>query len=248
MLSEITLNYQNNDIKIKIIRSNRKSISIEFKPGMDILARIPRRLGDKELSEFIHTKQSIIIKKYQEISKIAHKKIAETYSDIYRQGAKIPLLSEFITIDFEIMVEKKSAMIRLETIDEIKILKVITPVSDIDNIRNCIVSWYRNYAKTLLTNKVKEFSRFMNIEINRIAIREQKTRWGSCSSLGNLNFNWKLIMMPEPIIDYVVVHELAHRKQMNHSKEFWAEVGKVLPDYKERRAWLKKYGEEYNKY
>lgn len=73
-------------------------------------------------------------------------------------------------------------------------------------------------------------------------MREQKTRWGSCSAAGNLNFNWKLILMPPEILDYVVVHELAHRKELNHSKAFWSVVEQILPDYKERRRWLKTEG------
>ena len=85
----------------------------------------------------------------------------------------------------------------------------------------------------------------MGISYGMISIREQKTRWGSCSSKGNLNFNWKLILMPEEILDYVVVHELAHRKEMNHSRAFWAIVEQVLPDYQERRDWLKKNGSFY---
>ena len=79
----------------------------------------------------------------------------------------------------------------------------------------------------------------------RITIREQKTRWGSCSSKGNLNFNWKLIRMPQEILDYVVVHELAHRMEMNHSPRFYRIVASVLPDYKIRERWLKAHGGEY---
>ena len=75
-----------------------------------------------------------------------------------------------------------------------------------------------------------------------ITIRSQKTRWGSCSSKGNLNFNCLLLLAPPEVLDYVVVHELCHRKQMNHSPRFWAEVGRVLPDYKIRVKWLKENG------
>ena len=82
----------------------------------------------------------------------------------------------------------------------------------------------------------------MGVTYGRISIRSAKTRWGSCSSEGDLNFHWKLVLMPPEVLDYVVVHELAHRKEMNHSRKFWAEVKNVLPDYEKRRKWLKEFG------
>jgi predicted metal-dependent hydrolase len=96
--------------------------------------------------------------------------------------------------------------------------------------------------------KASYYAKQMDTDYGRITVREQKTRWGSCSSKGNLNFNWKLMMMPEPIIDYVVIHELAHRKHMDHSKNFWLEVEKVLPDYRIKRDWLRKNGRLYTCY
>lgn len=94
----------------------------------------------------------------------------------------------------------------------------------------------------VISQRVSYFAAKMDVTYGRISIRAQKTRWGSCSGQGNLNFNWKLILMPPEILDYVVVHELAHRKQMNHSKLFWAEVERILPDYERRRRWLKENG------
>ncbi len=94
-------------------------------------------------------------------------------------------------------------------------------------------------ARIIIPERVEYYAGLMGISYGRITIREQKTRWGSCSSKGNLNFNWKLTLMPQEILDYVVVHELAHRKEMNHSKDFWKIVEKVLPDYRERRRRLK---------
>ena len=103
----------------------------------------------------------------------------------------------------------------------------------------------KKQARKIIVPKVERYAHIMNVEYGRIAIRAQKTRFGSCSSKGNLNFNCVLALMPEEIVDYVVVHELAHLKQMNHSKLFWAEVEKVLPDYKKRRRWLKENGRKY---
>ncbi len=90
--------------------------------------------------------------------------------------------------------------------------------------------------------RVSHYAKQIGVTYGKITIRNQKTRWGSCSSKGNLNFNCLLMLTPPEVIDYVVVHELCHRKEMNHSKAFWAEVEKVLPDYKEQVKWLKENG------
>ena len=94
-------------------------------------------------------------------------------------------------------------------------------------------------AMEIFPKRVEYYAQLMGISYGRITIREQKTRWGSCSGKGNLNFNWKLTLMPPEVLDYVVVHELAHRREMNHSRDFWKIVEQVLPDYQERRKRLK---------
>ena len=111
------------------------------------------------------------------------------------------------------------------------------PLSDKDRAR------YISIARDIFTRKTAYYARIMGVSYGRIAIREQKTRWGSCSSKGNLNFNWRLILAPEEVLDYVVVHELAHRREMNHSKAFYAIVGSVLPDYRQARRWLREHGD-----
>lgn len=93
--------------------------------------------------------------------------------------------------------------------------------------------------------RVRAFATEMGVTYGRITIRNQKTLWGSCSSRGNLNFNCLLMKTPVEIQDYVIVHELAHRKHMDHSPAFWAEVEKVVPDYRERRKWLRCNGGQY---
>ena len=97
-------------------------------------------------------------------------------------------------------------------------------------------------ALKYIPKRVSYFAKQIGVTYGRITIRNQKTRWGSCSSKGNLNFNCLVMLTPLEVIDYVVVHELCHRKEMNHSKAFWAEVEKVLPNYKEQVKWLKENG------
>ena len=100
----------------------------------------------------------------------------------------------------------------------------------------------REKARALVTEKVQYYAPLIGVTYNQIAIRAQHTRWGSCSSKGNLNFNCLLALVPIEVLDYVVVHELCHRKELNHSDRFWNEVAKILPDYKVRKKWLKDNG------
>ena len=97
-------------------------------------------------------------------------------------------------------------------------------------------------ALSVIPDKVKYYAEIMGVTYGRITIRNQKTRWGSCSSKGNLNFNCLLMLMPDKVLDYVVVHELCHLKQMNHSKKFWMEVERYMPDSKNYKKWLNENG------
>lgn len=98
----------------------------------------------------------------------------------------------------------------------------------------------REVARKLINTKLKHFAPLCGVSYKKVSIRNQKSRWGSCSSRGNLNFNYRLIFLPEPLCDYVIVHELCHLKEMNHGPAFWAEVEKVMPDYEARVIELKK--------
>ena len=97
-------------------------------------------------------------------------------------------------------------------------------------------------AKAYIPGQVRYFAWKMGVTYGRITIRSQHTRWGSCSAKGNLNFNCLLMLCPMEVIDYIIVHELCHRKEMNHSPRFWAEVAAVLPDYRQQEKWLKQHG------
>ncbi len=171
-------------------------------------------------------------------------------NDIYTDGARIPFGDAAIRIcRIKTRDEKHIRVYRRQSGEQGDVLCVVSGIEDDpEAYRRAIVLWLREYARVKLGNRVGIFKEKMQVSVHRIAIKEQKTRWGSCSAKGNLNFNWKLVLMPEKILDYVVVHELAHRKQMNHSAAFWKEVETVLPDYKERKQWLSRHESEFLKY
>jgi len=102
--------------------------------------------------------------------------------------------------------------------------------------------WYRQNVRQILHERVKLYSQQYGFQYQSIRITSARSRWGSCSASGSLNFSWRLIMAPLGVVDYVVIHELVHTVVHNHSKRFWKKVESILPDYKERRKWLRKNG------
>lgn len=171
---------------VKVIRSNRKTMSIEITKEAEVLVRAPYRMPNSEIQRFLNDKADWV-EKHIEKARTAKQDIRERLTE--------------------------------EQIRELA-----------------------DKAMEVLPKRVAYFANVMGVTYGRITIRNQKTLWGSCSSKGNLNFNCMLMKTPPEIQDYVVVHELCHRREMNHSKSFWAEVEKVLPDYRERRKWLKENG------
>lgn len=145
--------------------------------------------------------------------------------------------------DIEEILKKKEAWIS-KHIEKIKETKERVEAEPTEKLTREKVIALAEEALKVIPERVEYFAKVIGVTYGKITVRNQKTRWGSCSSKGNLNFNCLLMLAPPEVLDYVVVHELCHRKQMNHSKAFWLEVEKVLPDYKEAREWLKEEGSQ----
>jgi predicted metal-dependent hydrolase len=119
-------------------------------------------------------------------------------------------------------------------------LDSLTPAA----LRETLERWYRRQGRRVFTERVAYWNAQYGFTYGRIAIRDQKSRWGSCSRQGNLNFNWRLLLAPLSVLDYIVIHELAHLKEGNHSPRFWALVAEKCADYREQRNWLRQHGPE----
>ncbi len=120
--------------------------------------------------------------------------------------------------------------------------KLQIEANDRKKAQRAIDRYLKQTAERYIRPRTVQLAKKMDINFSRITLREQKTRWGSCSSQGNLNFNWRLVHCPPEVIDYVIIHELAHRKEMNHSQRFWRLVAQFNPSYKTHRNWLKRRG------
>ncbi len=110
-----------------------------------------------------------------------------------------------------------------------------------DGLGTVLEQWYRMQATQLIGEKANKLAADLGLKYGRLTIRGQRTRWGSCSPTGNLSFNWKLMMAPELVIDYVILHELAHLKELNHTKRFWQLVGQYCPEWHEHKKWLREH-------
>ena len=142
------------------------------------------------------------------------------------------------------MAQEKSHWIITHYLD-ICAKKNSRPHSDLSAVqRTALESRYKEAARSYIPKRVAYYQTLTGGSYRRITIRDQKTRWGSCSSKGTLSFNWRLMLAPPAILDYVVVHELCHLNHMNHSPAFWQAVERVYPDYRNARKWLKDHGNE----
>ena len=126
-------------------------------------------------------------------------------------------------------------------------IRICTGTEDREVIRRALEQWYRKQAKAYIQNTVDYYAEQMGVSYNRIAIKDTISRWGSCSSLKNLNFSYRIVMMPPAVAEYVVIHEVTHLKHMDHSGEFWKDVAAYCPEYKARIRWLKENGLYYMK-
>ncbi len=221
------LNYNHELIEIEIIRSNRTTLCLSIKEDGTVVVKVPQLLPDEKIREIVENKAEWIEAKRKEVIKHQSKKVKREYVT----GATLPYMGEELPI--EVVIGKKSA-VKLQD----GLFVIHTSNTDRDFMEKLLKKWYKKQAMDYITKRVAYFSQKMNINYASISIKSRKKQWGSCDNQGNLTFSWRLIMATPYGIDYVVVHELCHRKHMDHSRQFWGEVKKELPDYKEREKWL----------
>lgn len=208
-----------------IIRSARKTLSIAVDSFGRLIVRAPHRCSEERIFAFLREKEEWIMKKQYE-----------------RTGAGLRLPPEnlqgytFMLLGKDVRVE----LVHAHTIGydgEVGIIYLPE-----ENARERLVSWLKANAKRILTDVTERKAQLMGVRIQSITISSAKTRWGSCSYDNKIRYSFRLLYVPQDVIEYVIVHELAHVKHKNHSKAFWKEVEKYEPDYKVKRKWLEIHG------
>jgi len=217
-------------MNIVIKKTNRKkTISIQVKNGL-IDVRVPQHIAQVEIDSFIQKKMPWIKKKVDIQNKIITPKRKK-----FLNNESFLFMGKEFKLNIVVLKNKKNY------IDD-STIQIVIKEKDINNkpkVKIALEKTYRKYALKILTEKTMFIASSINVEPEKIKVRSYKGRWGTCSYKKDISFNWKLIMAPEKIIEYVIVHELCHLIHFNHSKNFWESVENILPDYKLRKDWLR---------
>lgn len=202
---------------------------IQVKDGL-VEVRAPFKIEQKEIDSFILQKNSWINKKLS-----LQKSIKKPTRKKFKNEENFQFLGKNLKLKITISENKKSY------IDDKFIYLVLKNNKENfkEKIKEKLEIFFRETAKDIFKNKTLDEAKKIRVTPKKIIVRSYKRRWGSCSYKKDISYNWKLIMAPEKIIHYVVIHELCHLIHFNHSRDFWKSVGKILPDYKSSKEWLK---------
>ena len=208
----------------EIIYSKRKTLCVSIDPFGKVIIRAPRSCSEEKIYAFLQDKEAWILKKKAEM-----------------MGAGIQLPPKNLD-GYELLLLGNKCKICLAEIDKVGYDKdrnfIYLPLK---NPKEILVKWLKENAKRIFSTAVEQTAKRMGTSYKFVRVTSARGRWGSCSAEDGVNFSFRLLYAPKDVIEYVVVHELAHTKHKNHSKAFWAEVAKYEPDWKEKRAWLKRH-------
>jgi len=208
----------------KIVRSRRRTIALEVTPQATLIVRAPHRVPQAYIEQMIREKSAWVVKKLEEM-----KRRPQAIVHSYEEDEIFWFLGRSYPLQF---TDTPSGAI--ERTD-----RLCVPLRFKPEAKRHIRQWYVDEAAKEIRSRCMWFSMMTGYSPESVRISDAKQRWGSCTSRGGLNFSWRLIQAPLSIVDYVIVHELVHLRQMDHSAKFWKKVEELMPDYERRRQWLR---------
>ncbi len=213
----------------KLVRAKRRTIAIIIEKDGSLTVRAPKRAAQHDIEQFIHEKADWILRTREKLLAIP-----ETPRKQFMDGEKFL----FVGREYELkLVAPQRPSLKFE--DEFRL-----GVTSQSRAALFFTRWYKEQALLVISTRVQHYAALHGFQPKQVKISSATTRWGSCTSSGNLNFTWRLVMAPLEVIDYVVIHELAHLRVHNHSAKFWKLVESIEPQFKERRKWLRLNGEK----
>ncbi len=214
----------------RIIYSKRKTISLEICDDATLIIRAPLSVTDDALKKVIEKHLKWLKKKKQE----ALSRNLDYVQKEFISGEKFLFLGMAYPLKIVTNNGLEEALIFSN--------ETFLLAESVTDRKKAFISWYKKKAYQIFSERVRKYSSQYGLCFDKVKVSNANRRWGSCSTLGNLSFSWRLVMAPLEIIDYVVIHELAHLLERNHSKDFWSKVSMFMPDYKIHKNWIHKNG------
>lgn len=226
--------YGTTNIAFSVVFKNRKTMEIAVEPPDVVTVTAPVGTNKELILEKVQSKGSWIIQKLYSFKHMNCKQINREFVN----GESFMYLGRTYSLQIEVDSSIRKSEVKLYR------GKFVVKSKDKDEeiIKRSMEEWYRDKAKEIIEQRVSYYQRFFNVAPKGIKIKEQKKRWGSCTSKNELLFNWRCIMAKSNALDYIIVHEMCHMYHKDHSKNFWDLLASVLPDYEIRKEWLKNYG------
>lgn len=231
---KLKFEYGTREICFNLIYRNRKTMSIEVEPNGEINVISPLGIDEDIVIEKVRSKASWIIGKLYEVSYIKDEKInreavsGESFMYLGRNYSLDVVLDESIK-DISVKLFRGKFLVRTNTLEE-------------ESIKKALEIWYRKKTLEKVLERVKYYQVYFKDKVESVKVKEQKKRWASCTVKNELLFNWRCVMAPSNVFDYIVVHEMCHMEHKDHSQVFWDRVASVLNDYDTRRQWLRNNG------
>ncbi|MFN8412009.1 MAG: SprT family zinc-dependent metalloprotease [Anaerolineales bacterium] len=215
----------------KLVRAKRRTIALIIERDGSLTVRAPKRASLGAIEQFINEKSNWILRTRERL-----KAIVASPQKQYINGEQFLYLGNLYELS---LVPPQRPALKFES--GFTLGKSAQPHGEA-----VFIKWYKEQAFQVISERVMNYSKQYGFSPKRVKISSARTRWGSCSPDGTLNFTWRLIMAPLPVVDYVVVHELVHLNIKNHSPKFWKAVEMIMPEYKTHRKWLRENGDRLN--
>lgn len=226
--------YGTKTIEFEVEYRDRKTLEIGIEPPDNIKVKAPKIATEEYILRVVKSKAKWITRKLFEFKDMEYIRRKKEYVN----GESFMYLGRNYALQIIMNKDIKEPITRLYQGK----FYIETNTKNQDKLRQSMERWYREKTLEKVIERIQYYKSYFDLTPNVVRVKEQKKRWASCSSKRNLNFNWRCSMAPSNVLDYIVVHEMCHMVHFNHSKAFWNLVGKIIPDYKERKEWLRHYG------
>jgi predicted metal-dependent hydrolase len=224
-------------LAVRVTHSRRRTVRIRVAAADRLEVAAPLRFPEAELARLLQSREAWIARQLAKLAAVA----ASPVNAAAAPGAELLFLGRprVLTV---LWGAAARATVSAEGERIFAQLPAVPAAEQAGALTAALRRWYIEEARAVLTERTAHWAGALGVRPQRVFIREQKSRWGSCSSRGNVSYNWRVVMAPPAVVDYLVVHELCHMREANHSAAFWRLVAAADPDYKEHRKWLRSHG------